>query len=45
MAGTHSYRKSATLENVEKRRTCDVNVIFKNTVNLAYLHEIADIYC
>ena len=28
----------------KKRRTCDVNVIFKNSVNLAYLPIIADLY-
>ena len=33
------------LLNLEKRRTCDVNsVIFKNSVNLACLPIIADLY-
>ena len=41
MTGTHSYR-THRLQNVQKRRTCDVNVIFKNSVNLACLPIIAD---
>ena len=43
MTGTHFY-STHRLQTVEKRRTCDVNVIFKNSVNLACLPIIADLY-
>ena len=42
MTGTHLLLY--ILQNVEKRRTLYVNVILKNSVNLAYLPIIADLY-
>ena len=41
MAGTHSY-STHRLQIVEKRRTVDVNGIFKNSESLACLPMIAD---